>query len=158
MSFWKSIEDAHRRPEIDDNENPIPDIFASPEIKQMVEKNSGEEGVMPGLPKYDMEFHAARLVMGREQTDYVNGSAIMEEKDDSERLKEIMDLTLNGKGMLLKKLESFLKDGSVVVWVEWLEPKPPTPGSKKERGMTTEELLSPELLSEDSEDELEPTS
>jgi len=156
VDFFKSIENAHKIPEIPSSDNPIPDIFASPELRKLVDAvPHGTEDAIPGIAKYDFTFHSARLVMGREQTDYQNGQAIYEEKDDALRLKEIMDMSLCGKAIINKRLESFLKDGTVVIWIEWLEPSPRMPlTDKKEQGLTTEELLSPEILTTRDSDEL----
>lgn len=144
--FLKSIENAHRAPDTTrDDDSTIPNIFSHQATRQLVSKVvDNVDGQIPGITQYDFTFHCARLIMGKTQIDFQNGQAIYEEQDDGERLKEIMDNSLAGKSVINKKETTFLKDGTVVLWIEWLEKKEP-----EQTGvpfLTKEELLSPERV------------
>ena len=147
--FIKAIEAAQSLPDIGDQEQGIPDIFSGFDstASQLFSKGtSGDEGVIPGALKTNFEYHCARLTVGKELECLENGMPVYKDVDESDALKEIMDNVLAGKFLLLKKQETFLKDGTVVIWVEWSVTK--SEPSKEERGfLTTEELLSPELPS-----------
>lgn len=114
-------------------------------------KEGDETGGVPGTMNYDLEYHSARLTIGQKMTGFVDGHAEFEDLDESVRLQDIMNKTLNGKAVLFKKDHSFLKDGTVIVWVEWGEYKAPMPKEKREF-FTTEELTSPEHQDDDSEE------
>jgi hypothetical protein len=60
-----------------------------------------------------------------------------------------MDKSLSGKAVIHKKIETFLKDGSVVIWVEWMEVDPNKRKPKKDRSyLSSDELLTPVHSSE----------
>ncbi len=155
LDFLKSIENAHKVPENAGTDSPIPDIFKNPEVQRLVSTTtSSDDGAIQGIAKYDFVFQSARLQIGKEQVDFIGGQPIYENRDDSGRLKTIMDLSLAGRAIINKKTETILKDGTVIVWLEWLEPKGfyrDQAKAKKEGILTTEELLSPDVLTEDSE-------
>lgn len=153
LDFLKSIENAHKLPETQDTNNPVPDIFASEAVQRLVDTTrTNEEGIIPGIAKYDFVFQSARLQIGKEQVDFVGGAPVYEMRDDSERLKAIMDMSLSGRAIINKKTENILKDGTVIIWIEWLEPKTALVPPKKREYLTTEELLSPEILTRDSDE------
>jgi len=144
--FLKSIENAHRAPDTSrDDDSTIPNIFSHQRTKQLASKViEGVDGQIPGVTQYDFTFHCARLIMGKTQIDFQNGQAIYEDKDDGERLKEIMDQSLAGKSVINKKETTFLKDGTVVLWIEWLERKEPE--QEDNPFLTEEQLRSPERI------------
>jgi hypothetical protein len=152
IDFLKSIENAHKLPE--DGSSPIPDVFSNPQFhERLVDKvPAGTEDAIAGATRYNFEFRCARLVIGKEQVDFANGQAIYESSDDSERLSEIMNDSLLGRAIINKRLETFLKDGTIVLWLEWLVPIIPPIGAKKGDVLTTEELLSPEPRSSESKE------
>ena len=159
MDFLKSIENAHKVPDVTrEGVGGIPDGFASffsgPQAIERVE--DGATDAVAGATRYNFKFRCARLVIGKEQVDFSNGEAIYESHDDSERLSEIMNASLEGRVVINKKLESFLKDGTMVIWVEWLEPL--DLGPKKTDALTLEQLLSPDPLSDESQELTESTA
>jgi hypothetical protein len=144
--FVKALESAQTLPEASDNASPIPDLLQGNVVNNLVRTvTSSDSDKIPGTSEYNLNFHCARLTIGKIQVDFQQGQAIYEDIDDSERLKEIMDKSLSGAAIVSKKIETFLKDGTIVIWLEWLErnAKPIVP--KKERDyMMTDELLTPE--------------
>lgn len=154
--FIKALQNSQTLPELPGNEPAVPDPFKGINVETLVKSvASGAEGKIPGASEYAFEYRCARLSIGKEMTGFVDGQATFDEIDESDRLKEIMDKSLAGESVITKKTETFLKDGTIVVWLEWLEPKKPQP--KKDRDyLTTSELHSPELEPEDSEDITDP--
>jgi hypothetical protein len=158
--FTKALEEAQKLPELPDElENNLPDILkGNSELPNVVTRvESSTQGEIPGSTKWDFDYNCARLIIGQQLTGLVNNQPIYEDHDDSDRLKEIMDLHLAAKAIIFKKEETFLKDGTVIVWLEWGLPKPPMP--KEERDFLTQaELMSPELSdkkSDNSEDDID---
>lgn len=155
MSFVKAIEDAQKIPELPEElADQIPDLLAGGQHPaglgtRVVDDVSPSQ--IRGMPKYDFEYNCARLTIGPVERGYVQGQAVFEDEDDSERLKEIMDMNLNAEAIIFKKQETFLKSGAVVVWVEWGTRVKPPP--KEGRSYLTEdELRSPGPSEEKSDD------
>jgi len=130
-----------------------PDLLSGA-MGQLGSVNTGEEEdkeSIPGMTNYDMNYHSARLTIGQKMTGFVDGHAEFEDLDESDDLEDIMNKTLNGKAMLFKKDHSFLKDGTIIVWLEWGEYSN-SPKKENREYLTTEELTSPERIGNDSED------
>lgn len=106
---------------------------------------------IPGAKEYGFTFHSERLVIGKVSEGYDQGKEIFTDVDDSAKLKEIMDMHLQGKALIHNKKETFLKDGTVVIWIEWLETKKEIPATAR-NFLSEEELLSPDRISDDGED------
>lgn len=119
-------------------ENDLPD-FLKQDAVTVARRAHGEDGTFPGATKYEATYNCERLLIGQVIEAYDRGNPIFRDVDDSDRLKEIMDMSLAGEAVILKKAENILKDGTVVVWVEWAEPTKPTP--PEERGYLTEKEL-----------------
>jgi len=91
-----------------------------------------EAGRIRGIPKYNFKAHYKRFVMG-----YVEigrderGQPIMAMNDDSPEYEALLDEFLEGKAMLRWEDRNTLKDGTVVVSVCYMTPKP-----KKEANQT----------------------
>lgn len=148
MDFVKAVEEASRLPE-DITDPELPDIFGGMDSsRDLYSRNShSEDGTIPGTTKYDFSYSSARLTIGKETTGFENGCPLYTDIDESSELKFIMDNALAGKYVLLKKEETFLKDGTIVVWIEWAERKPKALlTSKGEPILTEKELRSPELV------------
>lgn len=160
--FLKAIENAQKLPDPADNSPRTPDFLGGINPEELVRQVSPDTpGKIPHSNEFAFEYRCARLRIGQEMTAMVNGNAEFEDIDESERLKEIIDMTLSGEAIVTKKLETFLKDGTIVIWLEWLEHKKLT--SKKDRSyLTSNELLSPEhsedeaTKPENDEDEADP--
>jgi len=150
--FMQALEQAQKLPDLSENESPIPDLLRGADLDKAVRTIApGTNGKVTGATEYSFEYRCARLQIGKELSGFENGQATFEEINESDRLKEIMDMSLAGEAVISKKTETFLKDGTVVIWLEWLEPK--TPVAKKDRGfMTTAELLAPEKLPDDTDE------
>lgn len=149
--FMQALEQAQKLPDLSENESPIPDLLRGVDLEKAVRTIApGTQGKVTGATEYSFEYRCARLQIGKELIGFENGQAQFSDIDESDRLKEIMDMSLSGEAVVTKKTETFLKDGTVIIWLEWLEPK--TPVAKKDRGfMTTAELLAPEMPSDDTD-------
>lgn len=143
--FIKALQTAQTLPELPSNEPSIPDPFKGSDVEALVRAiTPGTPGKVAGATEYAFEYKCARLTIGKEISGFVDGQASFDDVDESQRLKEIMDMSLSGETIISKKTETFLKDGTVVVWIEWLEPKTAVP--KKDRQyLTASELLTPEV-------------
>lgn len=142
--FIKALQFAQTLPEVAGNEKAVPDLLRGPEFENLVKSvTPGTPGKVANATEYSFEYQSARLTIGKEMTGIENGMMVFEDVDESERLKDIMDRSLSGEVVIVKKTETFLKDGTVVIWLEWMQPKP---GSKKDQTfLTTHDLLSPSL-------------
>jgi hypothetical protein len=142
--FSKALQDAQGLPELPDELSAqVPDILAQhgaqvPGVRRVAPNAPGK---VPGGTEFDFEFYSARLIFGTEIVGYSNGNPDTTDRDDAERYKEIMDKILRAEAVLQRKTETFLKDGTFVLFIEWLEPKT---RSKEGDTLTYEELLSPE--------------
>jgi hypothetical protein len=148
--FMKALEEAQKLPDLTDNESPIPDLLKGADFDKAVRTVApGTPGKVTGAAEFSFTYKCARLQIGKELVGFVDGQAQFDDIDESERLKEIMDMSLSGEAIISKKTETFLKDGTVIIWLEWLEPK--APAAKKDR----EFLTIPELLSPNRKSDLE---
>lgn len=143
--FLKTIQSSQELPDLpSDIDDRIPDILsgfgnAQPLISKITDPTGAQ---VPGAKQFEFTFHCARLVIGKQSEGYDQGKELFTEVDESAQLKEIMDMHLRGRALIHCKKETFLKDGTVVVWIEWMEPKKETPPIP--RGyLNTDELLSP---------------
>ncbi len=155
--FFKAIENAQKVPEAPDSDNPIPDMLSGAAFEKFINTAADSViGKIPGVVEYQLEYRSARLTIGQRMTGFENGQAVFEDVDESARLKEIMDMSLSGRAIILKKLESFLKDGTMVIWLEYTEQKA-APAKKDRDYLTTPELFSPfsEKDDEDSDSDTE---
>lgn len=152
--FANAIENAQKMPEVPDElEGALPDPFKAPAAVPAMSERVGEsDGTkIPHGAKHSYKYNCARLVIGQIQTGFDHGGPIFEPQDDSQELKDIMDKQFQAEAIVLKHETSFLKDGTVIVWLEWAEPVAPPP--KQFGSLGLRELLSPEpFKSEDSED------
>ena len=143
--FSKAVEDAQRLPGIpEDLEHNLPDPFKSAmEAVQLVQRvQEGATDQIPLAAEYAYTYHCKRLTIGQVLRDFHNGQPVYEDVDESDALIEIMNKQLSAKAIIFKKETTFLKDGTVVIWVEWGEP---IQRSKKDSStLSIEELLSPE--------------
>jgi len=153
--FLRTLVSSQELPELpEDVAARFPDLLAGDEGQQRLVNRilPGTPGQIEGAKEYSFTFHSERLIIGKISEGYDQGREVFTEVDNSEKLKEIMDMHLQGQALIHNKKETFLKDGTVVIWLEWLAAKKETP--KTERGfLTTEELLSPELGTKDASDD-----
>lgn len=151
--FANAVQGSQSRPDLPDElAAKMPDLLAGTSGHSLYSTVDDPEEGIPGATKLNMEFNCARLVIGPTENgrDH-SGAFLYEDNDDSDRLKEIMDMCISGKGIRISKSENFLKSGAVVVWIEWMEYKKPVP--KKDRAyMTFDEVMSPTPSDEISED------
>jgi hypothetical protein len=156
QDFMKAVEAAQQLPEAPDSNSPIPDLLRGTNFEQTIRTIApGTENKITGATEYNFNYQCARLQIGKELAGFVDGQAQFNDIDESNRLQEIMNKSLSGEAIISKKTETFLKDGTVVIWLEWLEPKEPPP--KKDRGyLTTAELFAPELPSDEEDSETTP--
>jgi hypothetical protein len=151
--FIKALQQSQTLPDLPSNEAAIPDPFKGSNVEALVKAvTAGTAGKIPGAAEYAFEYKCARLTIGKEMSGFIDGQATFDDIDESQRLKEIMDMSLSGETVITKKTETFLKDGTVVLWIEWLEPKAAPPKKDREY-LTVSELLVPESKPADSEED-----
>ena len=140
--FIKALQFAQTLPDLTGSEKSMPDLLKGTEFETLAKTIApGTAGKISNATEYSFEYQSARLTIGKEMTGMENGMPIFEEIDESPRLKDIMDRSLSGEVVIVKKTETFLKDGTVIIWLEWMQPKD---GSKKDHPfLTTNELLTP---------------
>lgn len=149
--FSKAIEDAQKVPAGAPGATPADpfDLFATsvkPEIPDTLVDTSPAPGTIPGSPRIQLDYYARRFFIGRELVAIDENQKIYEPVDETPELKEVMDLCLQGKAMILKRLESIGQSGSVCIWMEWGVYKTPTATTPAERGyMMLSELKSPHV-------------
>lgn len=153
MTFADAIEDAQKMPELPEElAEQVPDLLAggpAAGIGTRV-KSDARASQIEGIAKYDFDYNCARLTIGPVEVGYSQGQAVYEDQDDSDRLKEIMDMNLNAEAIVFKKETTFTKTGAVLIWIEWGTPKKAIPKSERDY-LTEEELKSPELSDSDSD-------
>ena len=143
--FLDALEAAQKMPDFaDELGSAVPDILSDYIGTQLVSKVSVGESKIAGSKEYAFDYHCARFVIGKEEAGLSPmGRPEYTDRDDSDQLKEIMNLHLDAKAIVSSKKETFLKDGTVVIWVEWLLPKT-KPKEMPEGALPLEDLLSPE--------------
>lgn len=147
--FAKALENAQKKPEDWTQGVMPPNLFnagySAEDFVKEVDSTEEPESI-PGAIKYEMEYHCKRLVIGQITTGWSEQGEMKEDQDDSKELVQIMNTILAGKALLLKKLENVLKDGTVIVWIEWgtnSSSGAPTPPNKN--ALTIDELMRPSL-------------
>lgn len=142
--FAKAIENAQRLPELPSEveENVIDPFKGEDPLKLVSRVLTNDAGQIPNAVEYEYTYRCARLLIGQIMTGSENGMPSFDDVDDSDRLTEIMNKSLQAKAIIFKKETTFLKDGTVVIWLEWGEPKTP---KKVAHTLSIAELMSPEL-------------
>lgn len=153
MTFVKSIEDAQKMPELPEElASQIPDLLSGAVTSGLGTRvvTDVKTNQIKGIPEYAFEYNCARLIIGPIETGYSQGHAVNEDVDDSDRLKEIMDMNLQAEAIIFTKETTFLKSGAVIIWIEWGTPKT---SSKTTRDFLTEqELRSPKSPKSEDDD------
>lgn len=149
MDFAKSIENAQKLPA--GSEASPRDVFAPPtpgSFAQPIAQVADSPEAIPGTAAYDLSYHAERFFMGRELAEVTeDGAKIYQDRDESARLKEVMDKVLRGEAVIVARIQQILSDGSVVVFVEWTTKAPKKKVPREERDhLTLGELTSPKRL------------
>ena len=141
--FSKAVEGAQRMPQaIEELEGKLPDLFGSKAAQDIASRVEGDmEGKIPGAAQYDFDYNCKRFMMGQHVVAFERGNPIYEDIDESEELQKIMDMNLKAEAIIFKKMETFLKDGTVIIWIEYGIPK--TAAKKKTGVLSIAELLSP---------------
>lgn len=145
MDFAKAIEDAQRLPEAPEGgTDSLPDPFRGEDPVTLVSRvMNAESGQIPNGAAYDYKYHCTRLLIGQILRGYENGMPIHEDIDEGPELRAIMNKSLQAKAIIFKKETSFLKDGTVAIWLEWGEPDV-APKIKSPSTLSLMELMSPE--------------
>jgi len=154
MSFADDIERAQKLPELPEElAKQIPDLLAGGPNAGIGTRvvDDVEPSQIKGVAKYDFDYNCARLMIGPIESGYAQGQAVYTEADDTDRLKEIMDMNLKAEAIVFKKETTFLKTGAVIIWIEWGTRKKVIPKENRDY-MTEDELKSPESPDRDSDD------
>lgn len=150
--FAKAIEDAQKLPEApEDDDGGIPNPFRGEDPLKLISRvMTRDPDQIPQGVTYDYAYQCARLLIGQILSGSENGMPKYDDVDDTQRLTEIMNKSLQAKAVIFKKETTFLKDGTVVIWLEWGEPKPT---SKTKNVLSMAELMAPEPPDESRDSE-----
>lgn len=129
--------------------DPAADLFAVAKAKITGITPEMQDSPFKALPKWPVDFHCRRFVIGNEMS--INpdtGKKSFDSVGDEDRddYAVIMQGRYTGNTIIEKHLETFLQDGTVVVWLEWLTPKEQTaPAPRPAHARTASELLDPRV-------------
>jgi hypothetical protein len=127
--------------------DPAVDLFAMAKARLTGITPEMQGSPFTALPKFPVQFECRRFVIGNEMS--INpdtGKKSFDPVDDKDREEyaAIMQGRYDGKTIVEKHLETFLQDGTVVVWLEWLTPKEqPAGAARPAHARTASELLDP---------------
>ena len=127
--FKKAVEDASQTPRHPDDESGDGNIFdwsggvpsAVQQFHQQIDDKIAEkQRLIPKASKYDLKTHCKRLFIGNVTVgSNPDGFPIYEPRDDSDEYEAIMQEVAEAKALLFENKTTFLKDGSVVIWIVW---------------------------------------
>lgn len=147
MDFAKLLNTAMQRP---DGATAPGDLFDTANAVELpVEDIADDPRVIPGIVKYPFEYRCRRFFMGKQLEAIDENTKIFNDVDESGELREILEDCIQGRGVIFKKVDSVLSDGSVVVWLEWgVMParKPKSKPTGDQATLTEEELMSPKRV------------
>lgn len=142
MDFVKALDQAQQLPTAEDRPRSLYDGATAASSDPYVQVPPPRvPGQVPGMPVYHYAYHAKRYVFGK-QLDGISPEGRKEFTDcnDEAAFVETMELILSGKALQTKRLETFLGDGTMVIWLEWATPKDKAPSGGR---MTYEQLVDP---------------
>lgn len=147
MDFAKLINTAMQRP---DGAAAPGDLFDTASAVELpVEDAVDDPRVIPGILKYPFEYRCRRFFMGKQLEAIDENTKIFNDVDESGDLREILEDCIQGRGVIFKKVDSVLSDGSVVVWLEWgvMPARKPRPkATEAQATLSEEELMSPKRV------------
>lgn len=152
MDFAKLLNTAMQRP---DGATAPGDLFDTANAVELpVEDIADDPRVIPGIVKYPFEYRCRRFFMGKQLEAIDENTKIFNDVDESGELREILEDCIQGRGVIFKKVDSVLSDGSVVVWLEWgvMPARKPKP-TGDQATLTEEELMSPRRVTPKSKAE-----
>lgn len=121
------------------------DLYAAARAKLMGQAPGAASDIFRDVPSYAVEYHCQRFVMGNTVSMGDDGRKEFIPTDDDEELAKIMRLKWDGKAMIINRLDTFLQDGTVVVWLEWLTPKEKKEDPRPAHARTVGELMNPKV-------------
>lgn len=78
-----------------------------------------------GVPKYNFSAHFRRFIMGQVEVGHdEKGRPEYVERDDSAHYEQLMNDILDGEAVMRWEERSTLRDGTIVISVSYLTPKP----------------------------------
>lgn len=119
------------------------DIYAA--VRRQLSGAAPDVAPPLNLTDYNADYHCQRFVIGQTMGVGEDGRKTFDETDDSVALQEVMQLRWSGKAVIANRLDTFLQDGTVVVWLEWLTPKPTKQAERPAHARTVGELLDPRV-------------
>lgn len=121
------------------------DLYAAAAQKLVGDTPGVQPSPFAALPKYPFEYHCQRFVMGNTMSMDSEGRKEFIPTDDDEKLAEVMQLKWEGKAIITNRLDTFLQDGTVVVWLEWVSEKAAPAKTRPDTARTVAELLDPRV-------------
>jgi hypothetical protein len=123
------------------------DLFAAHKARLTGIPAGMQASPFDSAPKYPVNYHCQRFVIGQTMTFNAEGKKEYEPTNDDDELTRIMQLRYDGGVAVINRLDTFLQDGTVVVWLEWLTPKesPSKAEARPAHARTVGELLDPRV-------------
>lgn len=127
--------------------DPAVDAFSAEKARLTGIDPSIQDSPFKGLPRYPIEYHSRRFVIGNEQGINGDGKKTLDPADekDHEDFTRIMQGKYTGETIVEKYEHTFLQDGTVVVWLEWLTQKDAPAIQRPPHARTAAELLDPRV-------------
>lgn len=144
MDFAKIIDTAQKAP--DGTYKPF-DPFAAATAEPALVSEVKTPEQLPGSVKLNMVFRSQRFFIGRELEAIDGQMKIFRDRDETAELEAVMNKVFAGEAMIVNRKETFLQDGSVVIWLEWGE-KPEKMIREARAHLTEAELRSPERVTD----------
>lgn len=135
---------AHKLPSSAD---PAVDAFSAAKARLTGVDPQMEESPFKGMKKYPVEYHARRFVIGNVVGVDSEGKKTLDDAGDTDRaeLEAIIQARYTGEVIIDRREQTFLQDGTVIVWLEWLTPKAPPAVERPPHARTAAELLDPRV-------------
>lgn len=107
----------------------VPQLFASfpvPQGEEIIDNVGAPDGKnVKGVPQYNFCAHFKRFVMGQVEVGHdERGRSEFVERDDSAHYEQLMNDILDGEALLRWEERTTLRDGTMVIAVSYLTPKP----------------------------------
>lgn len=150
MDFAKIVSDAQRVPSGPPNQPPeMNDLFGVPAEKEVpVVELPDDPDQIEGVTTYPFTYHCQRFFIGLERDGVDDdGNKSYTQNDDGPAYRAVMEKVLGGKALIAQRKDSITPNGSVVIWLEWMEKDVVSLKKKARTGTQSDRLSLAELKS-----------
>jgi hypothetical protein len=107
----------------------VPQLFAQfpiPQGEDVIDNLAAPDGKnIRGIPRYNFRAHFKRFIMGQVEVGHdERGRPEFVERDDSTHYEQLMNEVLDGDAIMRWEERTTLRDGTIVISVSYLTPKP----------------------------------